>query len=284
MKRTLLKFAIIVASVVSMIPALSNASTVKGGYVDSEKGTIALMETTPSGGSLLISQGPSRLIKIRPGKLIIVTAYGTYKEMATSFKDRFGTIITMPVSSTDKVVFIDKYSAIRGGVGLTKTEIAGLIKAQPADFGAAATLYSRVNDLFAMKIDAIRKSTPAFKAGLSKDDAVDNFQATVAMLAGKDFANAIADVVSCASTYDSVDSIGRTVETATKVVNGIDLLDDIVSQEGNGGNDLTNPIAQEGNGGNDIEAIVQGWSIDPSIPAIPSIGLNLSGSMIMLVD
>lgn len=304
------------------LPSIVTAGEIRGGSIDTEKGSIFLVENLGRDLYLIAGRRTEDIEELRAGRLIIVYPSGRYKEIYRGFRDRAGVSISLPRGYVDKVIYLDRYGRITGGVGMTESEADSLILNYRHTFGRGIQSYNLIKIDMAQKLEAVKRSAEAFRTDLEEEEQILYFRAALSMLAGRVFADAVGDILECSEEYSEVQSVGRSVSGLRALARGVYLVNEgdnggfdrkelvsegdnggfdskgLVSEGDNGGFDSEGLVSEGDNGGFDSEGLVsesdngevdsniliQGWEIDLEPPPLPEMELNLGGITLLLVQ
>ena len=260
---------------------------VVGGYVDTGEGMFVL--ATDGGitrGAILATQ-PSPINigmrgYVRSGRLFVVSYTGSISIASTSYTDSYGYKVSLPSGSLDKVIFLDKYRRIIGGIGLTEAEA----KAIAYGFGEKDIL-SAIQvawpSYLPTTIEAIRvaAANTAIASRMSEDERRNLFLTSVRGMGGDALARIAASILSSAISNEEFplnvvkDVFGYAPEdTSLPLIRGVG----VVSNGDNGGG-VDECVSEGGSGGEvddcNLDALMKGASlISLSSPDIATLSLN----------
>jgi len=290
------------------------AGEIRGGVIDTGDRSIAIVEELDGDRYMLAELIEPVERHNMKGRLFIVYPRGNFRELNRSFRDRFGAFVWAPRDNMDKVVYLDWHGGVKGVIGMSRWDMNSLARAHPDSFGRSRHLYELVGDMVDEKMDAVRHATAAFSTDMAEDDQLRIFNSTIEMLVGRQFANAVSKIIENFAVDCEASSIGRSVDGLTPLAGGIYIMteddnggfglvfteDDnggfgyVATEDDNGGfgrvateddNGGFGYVATEDdNGGFGSIAIVQGWAIDPDLPPLPNVDMNLGGIMFMVLE
>lgn len=300
MKRAIMVMMAMASVILVSKGALPGA--IKGGLIDTQKSEIAMVEEIAVNKFIYAEALAQSVNRDGMGKLILVYPYNRVVIARSAFRDKYWVNIAPPTDNFDKIVYIDRLGAIRGAIGLMQGEFDALMTKRPTTFGKARALHEIVGRMVGEKLGAVRSATAAFGLDMTEDEQFSYFKTTIEMLVGKAFADAVNGVIECAAVGEEASLVGRTVDGLTPLALGVYLVAEgdnggfgLVAEGDNGGFGTVNPIAEGDNGGFGLVAegdnggfgsvvIVQGWAMDPDIPPLPDMDLNLAGTMMFLME
>jgi hypothetical protein len=303
-------FTVISVMVVLVFCGELGAYEIEGGSVDTEDGVIEVVVDVGDGVHLFAASYPEEINHGGQARLIVVDSRGVAREFSRDFRDKAGAVIKRPLGNTDKVLYLDRTGRIRGGLGLTKTDVAGLAMANPQTFGRASGVEELVGTEISEKMDALRFAARAFGTDAVEDEQLQFFKATVEMVAGRKFAGVVRDIIDCSEANEVVAAAGRDLDEdgISPLARGVYLVSEgdnggfgkprswieegdnggfgkpqsSVEEGDNGGFGMPKSVEEGDNGGFGYEVIVQGFAEIPDAPLLPRTTLNTGGMTIYL--
>jgi hypothetical protein len=291
-----------------MLSARISSAEVAGGYVNSaqEEYIVVFFDAVSAQKVLLGASLDS--IKINngaenvSGKLYIVQPDGRWAVSTKTYKDRTGVTVYPPTNKLDKVVYLGRDMNIRGGVGLSESEIAKIaVLKKSSSLARAVELVrpERQKALFEGVEHAARGALDAYRM----DDAerAEIFNSTVGFTAGLVAQEMTAGIVKSADAGEDIPKnliSGREFVSADKaIIKGIGLVADddnggggegrvADDDNGGGGEGLVNDDDNGGGGEGFVSVVVSGWDADlesVDLPNARGLNANCAGTYLFLL-
>ena len=258
-----MKIKLIVLTLVLAIAGPAYTDVI-GGYVNTEEKEFAIVYDAITSQQVLLGASLESIIlnrgsNSRFGKLYIVYPNGYSKISYRPYRDRYGISIAAPHDSYDKIVYVDYYARIVGGIGLGDGEIFNIAskhRAYEAAENAELVTVERQSDLY----EGVELAAGSVRSAYRMEDRFKRqmFSGAVETTSGSDVRKVVDGIIAASNTdsfpFASLEELlfdnDYAVETEPLII-GVDIIEH--GDNGGGGDGLINH-GDNGGGGNGLVA------------------------------